>query len=139
LELLGRVDDKDHVYSLGDILVLPSRNEGIALTSYEAIARGMPVVSADVGAQNELLPSEMLVDIWQCNPLPEFVSRIVRFAVDEKFKQVAMERARVNFARLAESSADMEWLLSLYVGHEEKGDSLGLREDIRAQAPPVSV
>lgn len=120
LEWLGRIDDKDYVYSLADILVLPSRNEGISLTSYEAIARWLPIVSADVGAQRELLPREMLVDIWQCNPLPEFVSRIVRFAVDDEFRQTAMTRARENLARLAETPADMNWILSLYGEHNDE-------------------
>jgi glycosyltransferase involved in cell wall biosynthesis len=38
-----------------DVLFLPSRYEGIALTIYEAMACGVAVVSADVGGQRELV------------------------------------------------------------------------------------
>jgi glycosyltransferase involved in cell wall biosynthesis len=38
-----------------DVLFLPSRSEGIALTLYEAMACGVAVVAADVGGQSELV------------------------------------------------------------------------------------
>jgi len=42
-------------YAHADILLLPSRNEGIALVLYEAMASGLLVVSTNEGGQNELL------------------------------------------------------------------------------------
>lgn len=41
-----------------DILFLPSKWEGIALTIYEAMACGIPVVGANVGGQKELVNNE---------------------------------------------------------------------------------
>ena len=41
-------------YWASDLLFLPSQCEGIALTMYEALAAGLPVVGADVGGQREL-------------------------------------------------------------------------------------
>ena len=55
--LLGAVDP-DRVSGLmcaADVLVLPSRWEGIALTLYEAMACGTPVVATDVGGHRELV------------------------------------------------------------------------------------
>jgi glycosyltransferase involved in cell wall biosynthesis len=55
--LLGAVDP-DRVSGLmcaADVLVLPSRWEGVALTLYEAMACGIPVVATDVGGQRELV------------------------------------------------------------------------------------
>lgn len=46
------------LYSASDIFFLPSQNEGIALTIYEAMACGLPVVGAKVGGQAELVTSE---------------------------------------------------------------------------------
>ncbi len=38
-----------------DIFFLPSRNEGVSLVIYEAMATGLAIVSADVGGQSELV------------------------------------------------------------------------------------
>ncbi len=42
----------------GDIVFLPSENEGIALTLYEGMASGLVPVGADVGGQRELVTPE---------------------------------------------------------------------------------
>ena len=41
--------------AVADCVFLPSKHEGIALTLYEAMAEGVPVVAADVGGQRELV------------------------------------------------------------------------------------
>lgn len=53
------------LYRASDILFLPSRWEGIALSIYEAMAAGLCVVGADVGGQRELVTPEtgILLDI----------------------------------------------------------------------------
>jgi glycosyltransferase involved in cell wall biosynthesis/GT2 family glycosyltransferase len=43
------------VIAASDVLFLPSAQEGIALSFYEAMAAGVPVVGADVGGQRELV------------------------------------------------------------------------------------
>ena len=47
-----------------DMFFLPSEWEGIALSVYEALACGVPVVGADVGGQRELVTLEcgVLID-----------------------------------------------------------------------------
>lgn len=44
-----------------DVLLLPSSNEGLALVCYEAIQKGVIPISTRVGAQDELLPDDLLV------------------------------------------------------------------------------
>lgn len=44
-----------------DLLVVTSANEGLTLTTLEALAHGIPVVSTDVGAQSDIIPPEGLV------------------------------------------------------------------------------
>ncbi|WP_258333099.1 glycosyltransferase [Bifidobacterium asteroides] len=48
-------------YDWADALLITSINEGITLTTIEAISRGMPVLSTDVGSQSTLVPSQGLL------------------------------------------------------------------------------
>lgn len=63
---LGDVDHGEmaRLMAASDVLFLPSRSEGIALTLYEAMACGIPVVGARVGGQSELVTPDcgMLVE-----------------------------------------------------------------------------
>lgn len=45
-----------------DVVVLPSENEGLALIAFEAMSMGVPVVCTRVQAQEELVPTELLVE-----------------------------------------------------------------------------
>lgn len=70
-EFVGQIDDKDELAMLldrSDLYVCASRTEGLSRAMVEAMARGLPVVSTDVGAARELLadpaaivPSENVV------------------------------------------------------------------------------
>lgn len=89
-EFVGQVDDREDLARLldhSDIYVCASRTEGLSRAMVEAMARGLPVVSTDVGAARELLadpetivPSEDVaalrravermrddVDVWRTN------------------------------------------------------------------------
>jgi len=63
IRYLGRCDDKKEVFENTDILLLTSLNEGLSLTTYEALSFGRLVVSSDVGAQSELLCHECLIPL----------------------------------------------------------------------------
>jgi mannosyltransferase len=55
--LPGRVSEEDKIalYQAADLYVTPSLYEGFGLTALEAMASGVPVVAADVGAFSELI------------------------------------------------------------------------------------
>ena len=61
LVFLGEVDHGSlpSIYAAGDIAVLPSRQEGIALALFEAMSSGVPVVAANIGGQAELVTPEV--------------------------------------------------------------------------------
>ena len=52
---LGNVKDTSKVYAISDITINCSIKEGLALTAYESLAMGVPVISSDVGGQKELV------------------------------------------------------------------------------------
>lgn len=53
--LLGMIKESGKFFSMCDLTINCSLLEGLALTSYESLAMGVPVVSADVGGQSELI------------------------------------------------------------------------------------
>ena len=56
---LGNVSNTYDVYRASDITINCSIKEGLALTAYESLAMGVPVISADVGGQRELIDSKV--------------------------------------------------------------------------------
>ena len=52
---LGRTNKTDEIYCISDITINCSIKEGLALTAYESLAMGVPVISSDVGGQKELI------------------------------------------------------------------------------------
>lgn len=55
---LGAVSNTDEIYAISDMTINCSIKEGLALTAYESLSMGIPVVSADVGGQRELITSQ---------------------------------------------------------------------------------
>lgn len=53
--LLGNIKETENVYAISDMTINCSIKEGLALTAYESLAMGVPVVTADVGGQAELV------------------------------------------------------------------------------------
>lgn len=58
-KLLGMCKTTEEIYAISDLTVNCSSLEGLALTSYESLAMGVPVVSTDVGGQTELIDSKV--------------------------------------------------------------------------------
>lgn len=52
---LGNVSNTAEIYKISDLTINCSIKEGLALTAYESLSMGVPVVSADVGGQKELI------------------------------------------------------------------------------------
>ena len=55
VKMLGMVSESEKVYAVSDLTINCSLLEGLALTSYESLSMGVPVVSVDIGGQSELI------------------------------------------------------------------------------------
>lgn len=66
----GNLENTAEIYSISDLTVNCSIKEGLALTSYESLSMGVPVVSSDVGGQKELITED--------------VGKIIKLRQDEK-------------------------------------------------------
>jgi len=56
---LGNYKDTNKFYAACDMTLNCSIKEGLALTSYESTAMGVPVISSDVGGQKELITDDV--------------------------------------------------------------------------------
>lgn len=56
---VGNMKQTEKIYAMSDLTVNTSIKEGLALTSYESLAMGVPVVSSDVGGQKELITEDV--------------------------------------------------------------------------------
>ncbi len=59
VKFIGKVEQTEEFYSACDITLNCSIKEGVALTSYESLSMGVPVISSDVGGQKELINEDV--------------------------------------------------------------------------------
>lgn len=80
VKLLGNISDTGKVYKISDVTINCSIKEGLALTSYESLAMGVPVVSSNVGGQAELINNEVGVVV----PCMQEENEIMNFKYKEE-------------------------------------------------------
>ncbi len=59
IRFIGNVEETQKFYIACDLTLNCSIKEGLALTSYESLAMGVPVISSDVGGQKELINEDV--------------------------------------------------------------------------------
>lgn len=59
VKFVGNIKETAKLYKISDLTINCSIKEGLALTSYESLSMGVPVVSSNVGGQAELINSEV--------------------------------------------------------------------------------
>lgn len=108
---LGNVKETEKIYAISDMTINCSIKEGLALTAYESLSMGVPVVSCNVGGQKELINEEVGVivpclqdeeDIFDCNykdeeimPYVEGIHKILKNL--EAYKKKARPRVLNGF------------------------------------------
>jgi glycosyltransferase involved in cell wall biosynthesis len=124
VHLLGAVSGERvrDLMAAADVFFLPSMWEGIALSLYEAMASGIPVVGADVGGQRELVTPE-------CGVL------VVRSDADTEVKQYteALTQLLTSSSRRREMGQAGRQRVDAYFRKEQMANRFieGLQEAIR--------
>lgn len=85
--LLGMIKKTEEIYALSDATFNCSSFEGLALTSYESLSMGVPVISTDAGGQAELIDDTVgaLVHFNE-NPTPEVYEKEIEEYVEATLK-----------------------------------------------------
>lgn len=90
IRLLGAVsnDEARELIGASDILLLPSKSEGLALVLYEAMAMGVVPIAADVGGQSELVTPDTGILIAPGNDeRTRYVKALERLLADADARQ----------------------------------------------------
>lgn len=77
-----------------DLLVITSMIEGLSLTTFEAVAAGIPVLSADVGSQRTIVQDDMLLSRPTRVFVREAEGRIRELMRSERLRERAWETQR---------------------------------------------
>lgn len=97
LHLLGHVSDArlPRVLAASDLFFLPSRMEGISIAAFEAMACGLPVVSAAIGGMAELVTPDCGVLIPPGAPATEtnHYTEVVAGLLGDRAQLIALGRA----------------------------------------------
>lgn len=88
-KLLGMVKETEEIYALSDLTLNCSTFEGLALTSYESLSMGVPVISTDAGGQSELINQDVGAIIhFNENPTPEVYEEEINNYVNETLRVI---------------------------------------------------
>ncbi len=76
IDLLPWQNDIDAFFASIDLLVIPSRFEGVPLVMLEALARGIPVIGSNRDGMKEILPEEWIFEAENAAALAETFSTV---------------------------------------------------------------
>jgi glycosyltransferase involved in cell wall biosynthesis len=91
------------------LLVVSSHNEGLTLTTLEAIAHGVPVVSTDVGAQGDIIPPSALVPRFARAAARRLADIVTSLANDEEAREELWRKERKAEKKLLSRQSASDW------------------------------
>jgi glycosyltransferase involved in cell wall biosynthesis len=97
VEFVGYTPAVEEWYQACDIIVVPTRKEGLARCMIEGLACGTPVVSFDVSSAREILEQHVCGLVVRSGDYPALGGAIQLLATDA----AAMERMRISAAATA--------------------------------------
>jgi glycosyltransferase involved in cell wall biosynthesis len=124
----GRSTDMPGVYRSLDLLVLPSREEGMPMTLIEALAAGTPVVATSVGSVPKLIKHKQTGLLVEPGDIPGLGCAIVSMLTDQELRQHCRAAGRQLVHEQYSADAMAAKYLSLYA---EISSSTVLEEPVK--------
>jgi glycosyltransferase involved in cell wall biosynthesis len=120
VRFLGYVEDTAKLYTALDILLMPSRFEGLPLTLLEAMAMQIPVVGSCVDGIAEAIIHGTDGLLVEPNDRADFVSNVVRLIDDSEFARQLGVEARKKVTSNFSGEAMTRKVESLYLRYLER-------------------
>ena len=111
--VLGRRPLASRYFGLADVLVLPSRNEGLPIAALEALRAGVPIVGSNIPEIAEAVGPDLSTFLSPPDDHVRF-ARAMRMAFDLADKSALAARLRARFARLYRHSRMVDDYEALY-------------------------
>jgi glycosyltransferase involved in cell wall biosynthesis len=91
------------------VLVVSSHNEGLTLTTLEAITHGVPVISTDVGAQRDIIPATALVPRYAHRASRQLAEAVAPLINDEDAREALWRKERKAEKKLLSQQSASSW------------------------------
>jgi glycosyltransferase involved in cell wall biosynthesis len=96
VRILPWTDKAPEIYSSIDMLLVPSRFEGVPLVMLEAMSRKLPIVASKVDGMAEFLPGSWLFPFGDCQALAKTVAQ-VKNSDNASLLELHQKRIQVEF------------------------------------------
>jgi len=126
----GQVDDLAPLFTASDLLIVPSRSEGVPLVVLEALASARPVVASRVGAIPEVLDSSCGILIERYDEASEF-ARAIHSLLDQPERREKMGAAG---RRKVEANHDIRKTQEAFSRIFDQGSSVSVSSTNRSTA-----
>lgn len=91
------------------VLVVSSHNEGLTLTTLEAVAHGVPVISTNVGAQGDIIPESALVPRYARLAARRLADAVAPLVDDEQAREELWRKERKAEKKLLSQQSASSW------------------------------
>lgn len=110
-DIVRRTSDTPVAETLDEahVLVVSSHNEGLTLTTLEAIAHGVPVISTDVGAQSDIIPASALVPRHARLAARRLAEAVAPLVDDEEAREALWRKERKAEKKLLSQQSASSW------------------------------
>lgn len=96
---LGYQENVMPLYRLMDVLVLPSRSEGLPRTLIEGLFAGVPVVATDVGGVSEIVAMDYLGQVVPPDDVTSLAEALAQVLTDNRMRSEEVRELRTQYVR----------------------------------------
>ncbi|GIL14604.1 MAG: hypothetical protein BroJett038_33240 [Chloroflexota bacterium] len=112
--MVGEVSAPEELYASADVVILPTRREGLPYVPLEAGAMGVPVIASDIPACREIVVDGLTGKLFAVGDTGELAKAIVEYVDNKEIARAHGKNGRERVCRLFSKTAIMAaWVVWL--------------------------